>query len=252
LIRQSNELDPLGVFQPVYYEYSALHRQTKKIKLPPCKKNTPIKPQWPDFEKALEEEKWNPSSEVYIRFKKIYKCHPTVVHMMQKMATWRKGDNPRGTRWGYGDIFLMLLRSLRGHTAADISEIFGGKESTVSKAVRIGTAVAEDFQFIFSKSVPSQAEASELKARFREEGVPNPEDLFVGDCTDIPLWSSNDEYYTYKRCCPATHAIRVRYKERILALTCQKYTFCPLVRSHWLYAQELQCCQFLYIVGLGT
>jgi hypothetical protein len=188
-----------------------LYRRTKKIQYPPCKKKSPIKPQWPDFENKMEECKWDTTSPLYIKFRKTYRIHPSAIFLMQKMAKKRQGNKPTGTRWGYGDCFLMVSKSLRGHTSEDISEIFGGKNSAVDKAIKIGIATAKDFQYIFSKSFPSEAEAEQIKQRFREENVANPEDLFVGDCVDIPIWTSNDDFYTYKRCCPSRHAIRVSF-----------------------------------------
>ena len=147
--------------------------------------------------------------------------------MMDKMAKTRQGQNPIGSRWGYGDLFLMATKSLRGHTADDICEIFGARPSAVKKAVRLGIKTIGHFQFIFSRSFPTAAEAEDIRQRFEDAGVANPDDIFVGDCTDIPIWSSNGEYFTYKQCCPSKHAIRVRIRQKLLK-QCKKTIHVPV------------------------
>ena len=62
---------------------------------------------------------------------------------------------------------------------------------------------------MFGNNLGTFETVDDIKSRLEAEGVPWPEIAFAGDCTDIPIWTADDIFYTYKRCCPATNAIRV-------------------------------------------
>ena len=108
-----------------------------------------------------------------------------------------------------GDLILMAIDRLRGLTHEQLATKYGGRREAVRKALKKSFEITAMFDFVFSANFPTPEETSEISARLSESGVPCPHAIFVGDCTDLPLWTKDALYYTYKRCCPSTHAIRV-------------------------------------------
>jgi hypothetical protein len=105
---------------------------------------------------------------------------------------------------------LMAIDRLRGRTNVELSGIYGGKREAVRNALKIAHKIASLFDFVYGQNVPSAAEADEISERLKAAGVPSPNAIYVGDCTDLPIWTADGDFYTYKRCCPSTHAVRVR------------------------------------------
>jgi hypothetical protein len=58
--------------------------------------------------------------------------------------------------------------------------------------------------------MPNLRQCKLRKNDFEAKGFPTPEAIWIGDCIDTPIHSNDHNYYTNKRSCPSTHAIRVR------------------------------------------
>ena len=167
---------------------------------------------WSGYVKDFEREGWH--KQAASDFYDTYKIHNIVVRALEKVIRKREsgklnkfGTLP-GTSFSIGDLILIAVKWLRGVPTPDIAEHFGSKPRTIRKAVKIAFRVLESFQFVFTKGQMTKEEEGTIRQRLKKMGVPCPEVVYVGDCTDIPLWCSDDTYFTYKRCCPASHALR--------------------------------------------
>ena len=192
-------------------------RQTLLKKSPRTFKHKRRSNRWEDFKKGLDEAKWEESSEISIDFVKIYFTFPRVVKALEKVIYTRyfnRGDINRyktvvGTFLPIGDLVLVAIKWLRSVPVGDIGETFGRKLDSTFSALRIAFRVLGEFGYVFGNNLGTFETVDDIKSRLEAEGVPWPEVAFAGDCTDIPIWTADDIFYTYKRCCPATNAIRV-------------------------------------------
>ena len=142
-----------------------------------------------------------------------YKISPMVIRDLTTVIKQRKTLNRfgtiRGTKYAIGDLILMAIKWLRNTDIGSLMELFGGQEKTIEKGLKIAFETLDAFGYVFKNGCPTLDEESEIKRHFRINGTPCPDAVYVGDCTDIPIWCKDKYYYTYKRCCPSTKAIRV-------------------------------------------
>ena len=201
---------------PVAYETAEFRRQTLRSARPVKRpRANPRKNLWVEISKELDTKDgkggtgWSPRSRPYREFVKRFHVQPLVVQQLvavsKNLTSWKSH-----TRYHNGDLVLMAVESLRGKTNADLVVEFGGGESTVHKALKAAFKLIEKFDFVFRAGMPNAAEQEEIKKRFEEAGVTAPGIVLVGDCKELPIWSTDDELYTHKQNCASHHAIRVR------------------------------------------
>ena len=212
-----------------YVKPRKAYRQTLLQKSPRSYTHKARTNRWNDFKKALEEEKWDEDSEASIEFVDTYFVFPRVVHALEKviLSRWKEKklinryNTITGTSFPIGDLILIAIKWLRGVQVPDIAESFGRRLNSTRSALNIAFDALYSFDYVFGKNVGTLETVDEIKSRLKEKGVPWPEIPYVADCTDIGIWTSDDVYYTYKRCCPSTKAIRV-------LLTLRRDTYAPV------------------------
>ena len=195
--------------RPRYY------RQVLIVKGPRTYKQKKKKGVWASYLRDFEREKWNPKKTAN-DFLETYKVHAIVVHSLESLIKTKyknrgqinKFGTVKGTGFKIGDLILMAIKWLRGNPMADICETFGSRPRAARRAVTLAFKLLEEFAFVFRKGQMTPEEEKTVRERLAKKGVPFPEIVYVGDCTDIPVWCSDDTYFTYKRCCPSTHALR--------------------------------------------
>jgi hypothetical protein len=190
LLKPVNNLLPLQK-----YEFTKLKRRRQKSK------NI-----WKTYEHQFEESGWDYLPLVK-KFKSRFGIDP---RLMQKIFTNANFDKyfPYSTILSKYDLVLAMFYKLNtGCEFGTLSDVFGGHENTHSSNFNkcVDAAV-----FFFRNSIvfPTHAECEKLKRRLHEENYPNPQAIFIADCIDTPIHSSNPDFYTPKKCCSSNHAIR--------------------------------------------
>jgi hypothetical protein len=184
-----------------------------KFSLP--KPQNPRKNVWASWREKFEEIEWKTQCSQTADFKERFKIDPVVIRILTDLAA-QKQSGPLGTRYDIGDLMLMAIDRLRGRTNVELSELYGGRREAIRKGLKIAHKIAALFDFVYGLNVPSVSEATKISESLEAAGVPSPHAIYVGDCTDLPIWTQDGQYYTYKRCCPSTHAIRVRFLHTVL------------------------------------
>ena len=202
---------------PAYVKERKTFRQTLLKKKPRTYKHKRRTNRWANFKKDLDDEKWDEDLETSQDFVDIYFIFPRVVCALEDVISKRWGKDGKlnrfktvdGTSLPIGDMILIAMKWLRSVQVPDIAETFGRKLDSTRSALRLSFKVLGTFGYVFGKNLGTIETVDQIKARLEAAGIPWPEAAFVGDATDIPIWTSDDTFYTYKRVCPSTHAIRV-------------------------------------------
>ena len=194
------------------------YRETEKIRYKGTQPHGKLKDIWgTEYETAFEESGWDPSTRKARVFLNQYGVHPKVV------ATLSLFLGPiSGTSFSPENCLLMGLRELRGDRTASVVESFDADESTIRNAQKLIFQKLSDFSYILSSHFPAtRAEVEEIIENLEKAGRPFPEFPFVGDCTDLPIWTRYAEFFSHKRNLQSAKGFRS-------AVICRRDTMMPV------------------------
>ena len=172
--------------------------------------------------------KWSKSKNVWVSFKEQFECHgwdyiPVVKKFVERFVlkpklvkfifSHPKFSNifPQTKILSQFDFFLALLYKCNMGCEWDtLSDIFGAHPNSHSSnfAKFLDAAI---FFFRDCIKFPSKETCLRTKHILDKRDYPNPENVFLGDAIDSPIYTSNQNYYTPKQSCPSKHAIRVHF-----------------------------------------
>ena len=173
---------------------------------------------WDNFCALMDESGWDPRNVHWRRFVESYCVEPTLVKALVAVSIKRKLVST-GSKFCIGDRILLAIRSLRNESARSLSKEFGGTRPTVQKAINLGLDILDSFDYVLTNNFPTKEEELEITERLEQADLAEPGAVLVADCIDLPIWSSNDEFYCHKKRTPGKSAIRVRFRRSVLKFT---------------------------------
>jgi len=140
------------------------------------KKQTPPKKIWEGLCSELDKVKWQPRSQPWNKFRHRFKINPLTIREIVREAAKNKKLK---TRYPLG-IVLMALLYLRGTSADDLANEFGGGRESARKAVNLAFTIVDGFSWIFATELLTEREAKDLKKSLEKEGAVSPDEHYIG------------------------------------------------------------------------
>ena len=167
---------------------------------------------WASYKKDFNEAGWD-YIPLYKKFTNRFVLPPGLVKLIFEHPSFEKSF-PRSSVLSQPDLFLAMLYKLnKGCECETVSDIFGGHANTHSSNFN-KYVDASIFFFRNCINLPTRLECQAKQNKLEQLNYINPEAIFIADCCDSPVHTTNTDFYTPKKCCPSNHAVRVIKKKK--------------------------------------